>query len=258
MYEVLLDTDNNPATGCDVHVDRLGVPDQVIHDVDQAVIATIDRSVNPPVVNTLAREVCSGGSLGAPIFIPSTPWHVGQNDGTEFGGSEPADVVEGFVALADLGDPATVRAVFVAECTSRTTDFVASPNGDPTGPPILFDIVPRMPAPVLTRMGMGVAVLLLMTVAVWAVRNGRLGHRAVLVALILAGVIGVAWARTIHMDGLVEDWAGIPPVATNGSGASNNVFLPDRTSEDIVACFLTADHLNRYFRFDLNDIILPR
>ena len=144
-YEVLLDTDNNPATGCDVHVDRLGVADQVIHGIDQAVIATVDRSVNPPVVNALAREVCAGGSLGAPIFIPITAWNVGEDNGTDFGGLQLADVVEGFVPLADLGNPKTVRAVFVSDCAIPATDFVASPNGDPAGPPILFDLVTHVP-----------------------------------------------------------------------------------------------------------------
>ena len=243
-YRALLDTDNDSATGCTVGVDDKNI-NTTVSGIDQIVIARVDRFTNPPSVREIVRKVCTGSSFGLELPVSPGVWDVGEDDGID-----GADVVEGFVARADLGNPNKMRVVFVAECREPASDVLLSTNGQLGGSQILFDLLPQT-APALSTTALGMAALLLAAIAVWSLRRGMSPRRALLVAtLAVAGIAVVALARNIVLDGQVTDWIGIPPIATDLIGDSST----SNDAEDIVACFMTADTVNVYFRFDLVNI----
>jgi hypothetical protein len=247
-YRVLLDTDNDPTTGCSVGVDDKNI-NTTVAGIDQIVIARVDRFTNPPSVQEIVRRVCSGGTFEPELPVSPGVWNVGENNGIN-----GADVVEGLVTRGDLGDPNMMRVVFVAECAVPVSDVLLSTNGQLGGPQILFDLFPHV-VPTLSATALGMTALLLTAIAVWSIRRGVSARRGLLIAtLAVAGIAVVALAGNIVLDGQVTDWSGIAPIATDLTGDSST----NDSAEDIVACFMTADPVNVYFRFDLVDLTLEK
>jgi hypothetical protein len=256
-YSVLFDTDKNANTGCDVAVDDLNI-NTTVHGIDQ--IARVTIAHTPECTTTsgsvcsvfggwevigITREACLGNNtFGPPQFVSPGFWPVGQDNGVD-----GADVIEGFVPLADLGDPSQVRVVFTASVATPGSDVLLSTNGQLGGPDILFDTVPR-PAPALSVAGVVTCVLLLGMVAWWTLRRRTSLQRALLLALLVTVGAATAWALTIGMDGDVADWTGLAPVGRDLVGDSST----GDSGEDIVAAFMTADKTNVYFRVDVNNL----
>jgi hypothetical protein len=71
--------------------------------------------------------------------------------------------------------------------------------------------------------------------------------RTCFILLGVLGVVGIAWAATITLDGQVGDWVNINPAVTDPFCDSSNNDL----YEDIIAGFITSDHSNLYFRMDI-------
>ena len=109
----LIDSDNNPATGCSV-----ATAAGVFEGVEQAAVTRIDLTAEEP-VGDISRELCQGGALVAdPSFVPLAPlrWPVG------VGAAGPLrDVVESYTRL--VSPPGTMRLGFV----SGTTDGSVPP-----------------------------------------------------------------------------------------------------------------------------------
>ncbi|HKO55713.1 MAG TPA: hypothetical protein VJ276_07520, partial [Thermoanaerobaculia bacterium] len=75
-FKVLLDTDNDPGTGCSVTT-----PMGTFLGVEQVLTTTVDPTTPPGLVTSVTRQGCSGGSLGAPEAVtpPSSGWGIGLN-----------------------------------------------------------------------------------------------------------------------------------------------------------------------------------
>ncbi len=127
-YFTLIDTDNNTVTGCTVTLPNAGT----VTGIERRLTATISETTTPQVIS-LTLESCVGGSFGAPVSLPGTPYPVGLNNGV--GG---ADVIEQAVAVNSVAAPgATVRLYFAAQGPT-SDDLIATVNGDAQGAPILI------------------------------------------------------------------------------------------------------------------------
>jgi large repetitive protein len=224
QLKVLVDFDNNPATGC-----TISTPAGPFAGADEVVTTTIDPVSGQ--VTGLQLQLCSGGTLGAPIALtsPAPPWPVGHGNGTL-----GSDVVETyFPRLSASGT--TLRLGFVYDNGTGGVSALLTTTGLPNGPPILVTVDSAAAAiPALGPLGFAVlAILLLLTGAIFARRRGMRTGVWVLLAL-MAGV-GLVWAAVVF-DGQIGDWAGVPPVAT-GPG-------------DLKAAFTQTDNANVDVRVD--------
>jgi len=229
-YYTLVDSDNNPATGCAVTLPTSGA----VTGIERRLTASVSETAAPQVTQ-LALESCVGGSFGAPATLPGAPYPVGSNNGT--GG---ADAVELAVSVGAIAAPgATVRLYFAAQ--GPTSDDLL---GATSGPPVLFDIQPGGgPAdiPFLSGPGFLVLVLLLLGVVLW--QRSRLPGSVV--GLLLVGTLaGIAWAAGFRLDGQVDDWQGVSAVGSDAQGDS-------APNTDIVAAFAAQEGGNLFFRTDI-------
>ena len=186
-YYTLLDSDNNPATGCAITLPTAGT----VAGIERRLTASVSETAAPQVTR-LTLENCAGAGFDAPATLPGTPYPVGSNNG--IGG---ADVIEQAVSAGAVAAPgATLRLYFAAQ----------GPAGDDllgatSSPPILLDIQPGGgPAdiPFLSGPGFLVLALLLLGVVLW--QRSRLPGSVV--GLLLVGTLaGIAWAAGFRLDG---------------------------------------------------------
>lgn len=240
QYAVLLDTDNNPATGCTVPVPT--TPPATFSGADQRLTITVDRTGSTATVESITRAVCTGGSFGLEIAVSPGTWPVGINNGLN-----GADVIEAFVPLSALGSQGAIRFAVLAtgDCSAGA---LVSRDGQAGGPPMWLRLELPVPAPVASQAGLAAIVLLLGGVGLCALRR-RGPARVVIVLLTVTVTALIAWVATIVMDGQVNDWAGIPPLGVNQTGGSGDPAC------DIVALLATADGTNVYVRIDVSDLV---
>jgi hypothetical protein len=239
-YQVLFDTDNNPATGCNVPVADKTVSTTFL-GAERLVTVTVMRTGTGGIVTGITVQSCVNGTFGAAQPVSPGGWPVGKGDGVGGG-----DVIEAFVPATVLGGGGGLaRVAFTAsQATPGPGSDVMLTTAD--GAPILFALPVFVPA--LSTPGLALSVLLLGGAALWALRRRPRAHHAALVALALTA--GIATATTIVMDGQVGDWGSLPPVATHPAYESTN----DDPAEDLLAGFLTTDSTNVYFRVDVFNI----
>ena len=196
----LIDSDNNPATGCTV-----ATPSGAFGGVEQVAITRIDLLAAEP-VGDVAREVCQSGVMVAdPSFVPTAPlrWPVGIG-----AAGIHTDVVESYAQLVNASK--TVRLGFV----TSTTDGSAAPTAllsttGGAGAPILLAAAMAVPA-----LGGGGLLLVAGALVFVTYRFARVRrYAATAVALCLLLVVSLAWAAIVR-DGSPSDWGSTPPVAS--------------------------------------------
>ena len=245
-YEVLIDTDNNTSTGCDVALHDANF-NGTVSGVEYIVRALVLRfSANADVDEVTLRHCISGTTFTAPAIENSGNWAVGLNNGVPVPAPYNfADVVEFYVSLAHIGSPGTMRLAFHAkQKPSPLNDVLLTTNGDTTGSPIIFP--PGQRAPALSNLALALCAVLLTAGAWWGLRRRSTLASALLAVAFLSSLAMTAWAVTIMLDGNVSDWTGVPRAGTD---AVNDSSVGD-PAEDIAAAFVTADAQNLYFRMD--------
>jgi hypothetical protein len=235
-YTVLFDTDNNPATGCNVPVDDETASTTFL-GAERLVAVTVTRTGADGLVTGITVQSCVDGTFGAAQEVSAGGWPVGKGNGVDGG-----DVIEGFVPATALGAGGLARVAFTASRATPGSDMMLS-TAD--GAPILFALPVYVPT--LSTAGLALCVLLLGGGALWALRRRRRAHQAALVAVALMAGVATATPLTIVMDGQVGDWGALPPVATDPTYDSSNA----DPAEDLVAGFLTTDGTRVYFRVDV-------
>jgi VCBS repeat-containing protein len=224
-----LDTDNNPATGCQV-VTAAGL----VSGMDQVLVATVDTSVNPHVVTGLVKQECVGGAFLTPIPVASpypSPWGVGDRNG-----ADAADVVEMYIPRFALANVYTMRLAFTTSEAGQA-DALLSTGGGPGDPPIRFQLAEPIPA----LSGAAIAALGVL-VAIVGVLLGRRSGAAALVLALLVAVAGVAWAAVV-LDGDPCDWQP-------GACCAHDALGDAPPGVDIAAAHVSADDDLVYLRVD--------
>jgi len=222
---VLIDTDNDAATGCTV-----ATADGPFAGVEQILETTVDTTPPATAQVTLVtrRECVSGSTFGAPITVDDGDWPVGVGLGLD-----GSDVVETYVPLSDLGSPDEIRVAVVSEDPDAM--LVTSPGGTA---PIVIAFPSLLEIPTVSEWGLLLLGALLAFAALAVLR--RRGAAAALAAWLLLGFAGAAWAGCI-LDGQVGDWAGRAPVGEDAIGDG---------SPDLRALFAQADGARLCFRID--------
>jgi len=249
VYSMLVDTDNNSSTGCQVPVSETGFSGSV--DGIEQIVKVYVTLAPTPTVSLISRQVCSGGTFGAETTVDPGGWAVALDDGYN-----ESDAVEAWVSREDLGDPAVVRLVFTAESTVLPESDVLRLTDGNAGDPILLMLkAPAEPIPAATAPGVAVLLLLLGASALLILRRRTApsGRIVMLVLALLFASAAVVLAASIVMDGDVSDWAGQQPAGIDQTGDSS---IGD-PAEDIVVAYATFDDDNIYFRVDLSNVEAP-
>ncbi len=237
-YFTLIDTDNNTATGCTVTLPNAGT----VTGIERRLTATISETATPQVIS-LTLESCVGGSFGAPVSLPGTPYPVGLNNGV--GGADVIEQAAPADAIAPPGSP--VRLYFAAQ--GSTSDDLLRASG---GSPILFGLRPTgesVGIPTLSEWGLLGLILILLV----AVIRQRSHLPASMVGILLVGMVmtGIVWAAGFLLDGQINDWQGVPAAGTDAGGDSTS------NTTDILAAFAAREGGNVFFRIDVANAQTP-
>jgi hypothetical protein len=184
-----------------------------------------------------------GGSFGAPVSLPGTPYPVGLNNGV--GGADVIEQAAPADAIAPPGPP--VRLYFAAQ--GSTSDDLLRASG---GSPILFGLRPTgesVGIPTLSEWGLLGLILILLV----AVIRQRSHLPASMVGILLVGMVmaGIVWAAGFLLDGQINDWQGVPAAGTDAGGDSTS------NTTDILAAFAAREGGNAFFRIDVADAQTP-
>ncbi len=227
-YSLLLDTDNDSATGCGV-----SSPAGPIAGIEQIATTVISTTSTGASVTLLARQVCSGGAMGAAATYDAGGWNVGLGNGTS-----GAAVIESSMPLAMLPAGATMRAVVLSsgggaqDVTSPFAITLQAVSG-PVNPVVPVPLSPWL----VPLLAVGVFV-----VGLW-MRRRYPQQTGLFVFLVAFAVSGLVWAATVIRDGNVGDWAGVAPVVTDAKGDTAG-------DADLTAVFYQQDAANLYLRYD--------
>ena len=229
-YQILLDTDDNPATGCTVATsqgDVLGI--------DQRLVVTVTLGTTTATVSGIQLQNCVNGTFGAAVWTNPGGWLVGLGNGTD-----GAAVIEAFLPLAQLSGTGPVRVGVISTAGQTRDALLVTSNGQPSillrGNGAGGDATA---IPVLNPLTLALLAALLGG----ALRYGRRWPRAtqLLVLVVALAGAGLVWAALVR-DGQTSDWAGVPPLATQSSAVTGPAQL--------VALYGKVDGGNVNFRID--------
>lgn len=218
-YTVLLDLDNNAATGCTVATTAGSFA-----GAEQRLITTVSNT-SPLMVISVVRQVCVAGPSTWGPSIPVTspyaaPWPVGEHQGT--GG---LDVIETYFPLA--GVPNGFYRLGVTS-SAGAGDALITSNG---GAMIVSNLsIGQVPA--LGTWALMALAIALIVVAFVAIRAPHALSAFLVVALLVTAGAGVAWASLVP-DGNPSGWSGIAPLGIRTP-------LPTVGSSNIAAVFGTV------------------
>jgi hypothetical protein len=234
--EVLIDSDNNAATGCTVSLPN--PPGGSFAGVEVLLVTTVDTSTSPPHVAGVTQQVCSGGSFGAPTVVSAGGWNVGLGIGAS-----------GYDAIETVYAPTTAvgryRLGFAYTDANIGSDVLVTTGGSGSTP-IAFAFgsptVENIPA--VGQFGLCALALLINGLAFYLLRR----HKAptMLMLAVLAFVVTTTTWAAIVLDGAITDWNGIAPLTSDVVGDAPG-------GSDIAAVYATAEANPQriYFRADV-------
>jgi hypothetical protein len=239
-YEVLLDTDNNTATGGPVSVvqgaeaphNELGI-DYIVRAGAGIPGLPDSFGANTTGPDVLYRDVLKWNANTGSFELMDHDTSM-YPLGTNLAGN---GLVEFGAALSLIGNPPVpIRGVFHAfNVFAFDNDYTRS------------FLIGGLPAPTHSTGGLVLLVALLLASGIILLNKQRLGARAMaLVAAVLLAA-SIAWAGNIVLNGDFSDWAGIGPVVTDPAGDSS---IAD-PAEDILAGYAVIQRPNIFFRLDL-------
>jgi large repetitive protein len=231
-FDILVDEDNNIATGCTV-----ATPAGPFAGVEFIVTTTVNTSVFPPMVSGVSRRNCvtPPSTFSAPLVIDAGGWPIGIGNGTA-----GYDVLETYFPVSFAFGQ--YRLGFVYTDPNAGSDAVITTNGQPGGAAILFALGPF---PIIPTLAHGTLLLLAFALAWIALRRLRQYKVSTLVICgVLATIVaGTTWAAII-LDGLIGDWAGVPALATDPTGDAPS-------GADLSAIFVKLENSKIFVRADV-------
>jgi hypothetical protein len=235
-YEALIDVDNNPLTGGSVTVVQKDETPHSVNGIDYIVRVTFDDSINK--LGPIHIEKYNSGTAGFDLVdTNSISYDMGRGNGYQ-----GYDVVEFLAARSLLGNPTgTIRVTYHASIVGAN-DYTASFSYN------AGQGLSSLTIPTLSQWGMLIFIVALGFSAIGILISRKLSRSCVFSILLgVLGVVGIAWAATIILDGQVGDWININPSVIDPFCDSSN----DDLYEDIIAGFITSDQNNLYFRMDI-------
>lgn len=228
-YRTGIDVGNDPATGCDFSLGS--VAPNVLPGFELQVTVVVDAGWMPPQVVSAQIETCSGdgGSFGNPQPLPGSGLEID-------GGMLGSDSIVGAIPRSLLGNAGIVRLAHHALSENGSEDALFTLDGTPDGPAITAQLLWPVQAPLLSGLGIALAVLLLLGVGLTQWRRGHWAAAQVLVFVASGAVIAYA--------------AFGGPVAVDHPTDAN----PRDTRAEIVASFLMATNNALRLRLDIKDI----
>ncbi len=198
-YQILLDTDNNPATGCTV-----ATVNGNFAGVDQRLVTTVSVGTATATVGGVQLQTCASDTFGAATWSDPGGWSVGSGNG--IGG---AAVIETFLPLAQLNGPGPLRLGVISQA-GQARDALLTGNGPGGG--ILFPTGSGASDAAAIPALNPLTLVLLVALLGGALRYGRRhpGAAKLLVLVVAIGGAGLVWAALVR-DGQTNDWAGIAP-----------------------------------------------
>ncbi len=228
-FQIFLDHDQTPGSGCSVLT-----AEGSFGGIEQIVDVTVETVPGPSATVTgVTRRTCNEGTntFGPPETIDDSGWPVGVGLGTD-----GTDVIELYVPNDFFPGVRTFRLGIAATTPSGTGDaLLESAAGAITAPASPSAI------PTLGEWALILTALLLTAAGLWVLRKQRGSAIAVLLALLLLGGAGVAWAA-VMLDGNPSDWTGVTPLAEDP--------FDNATGPDIRAFFSQIDNYGVFFRID--------
>ncbi|MGH8849532.1 MAG: Ig-like domain-containing protein, partial [Casimicrobiaceae bacterium] len=230
-FQILLDTDNNPSTGCDVSTVK-----GVATGIEQVWTTVVTTTASDATVTRIERQTCIGTTLGASSTFAAAGWAAGLGNGTS-----GTAAIETYIPLSLLPVQGTMRVLLASSNATggqdATSSFPVAVSAAPPPPPGAG----VQPIPLSPWLILPLGALLLVTVA-WASRRYP-GQWSLVVCIVLVAASGLVWAASVTLDGNVSDWSGLAPVAGNAKGSAP-------IDANIVAVFHQSDAANLYFRAD--------
>ncbi|MCH2170698.1 hypothetical protein MK489_07925 [Myxococcota bacterium] len=247
QFWVGFDVDRDASTGCNLNGgDESG--DATVSGFEWAAAIRVDPNEGAPQVTSVAGSSCDAGdTVSSETWGPwsedfSTGWPVGVDLDGVIG-----DVIELRVETSTLSLQGRVRLAVLSESAGGHRDTLVTKNGSSGGADILFPsnaVVPALTSPSLVVLALAIAVL----AARW-IRHPIPGSPA-WIALFALGTARAVWALTFSLDGQVDDWAGVPVLATDLSEDSET----NDPSADLLTLFAAWDDGDIAIRIDASDL----
>ncbi|MBP8295383.1 MAG: hypothetical protein KAX84_04695, partial [Burkholderiales bacterium] len=237
-FDILVDKDSNSATGCTV-----ATPDGPFTGVEFIVSTTVNTGVYPPMVSGVTRADCASppSTFGPPTLIDAGGWPVGIGSGTA-----GYDVLETwFPIVAPYGQ---YRLGFVYTDPNTGSDAIITTNGQQGAGDIFFELGPF---PVIPTLAHGTLLLLAFALAWFALRRLRQHKVSTLVfcGALASIVAGTTWAAII-LNGLIDDWTGVPQLAGDPTGDAPG-------GSDMAAVFVLLENPKIFVRVDVKTASPP-
>ncbi len=228
-YQILLDTDNNPATGCTV-----ATVDGPFDGAEQRLVTTVTTGSNSATVSGVQLQNCTGSGFGAAVWSAGGSWPVGLGNGLN-----GTAIVETYLPLSAWIGSGPARLGVVSEAGGgqdalllnggQTIQLTVDPSPDPAS------------IPVLNPLALALLALLLAGGAAYGLRR-QPGTALLMVLVLTVAGAGLAWAAFVR-DGQATDWANATPVATDPQGDAAG-------AADLAALFGQMDGAFLNFRID--------
>jgi hypothetical protein len=231
---VLLDIDNSVGTGCSVTTS-----DGPVLGVDKILRTIVQTNSTGYSTQSIAVENCiTGSTFSAPNVFNSTPSPVARGNGV--GG---LSAVETYIPNYLI--PAAGKVMRVAVTTDGSAGLVGTDSllVTSTGQAILVDGPVANVIPTLSIAALALTMLLVGGAVWYARRRGWAGMQLVVVCVVALSLSGSLIAAIVR-DGLVVDWTGISPVATDPSGDAP-------AGMDIANLYSVAERDAVFFRTDV-------
>jgi len=229
FYNVYLDTDNNPSSGCQINIADFSTS---LDGIDSQLTITTDSAL-PPAITSTQLHHCTGASFDAGTSID--PAALGLNTGLN-----GSDVFEASIVQNDLSINQTGSVIFYFVSGSDTGKDVVLNNS--AGGPIYLGFT--IPVPALGLLSL-TALLLVM---LFIVKKHL--SRNISLSILLVGVSTLVWALDIIVDGQTSDWLAINPANTDPANDTSGT----GSFADLTAVFVSKNDDQVFVRMDVVDV----
>ena len=206
-----LDVDLDHATGCSLAGgDASG--DQLVSGLEGSARVVVDPRGGEPSVTSVRVSRCqesprAGSPQWGPQVEESRPF-------SSVGVGGAGDFVQLLAETRSLGISGRVRLVTLGKTAGGHRDTLVTLDGSPDGPDILFPAVGALPpleGPAVLALALAYCLIAILLTR-WLPEGS-----SILLAAVIIGTVRLVWAFSLSLDGALEEWIGLPALATDPS-----------------------------------------